>query len=146
MKFDAETRKKVLERTDGQCHVCRKKLAWKNYGKKDAQGAWEIDHSNPQAKCGTHHLNNLYPACISCNRSKRDWPNRKARAKHGYRSAPYSKKVKQENTILGAVVGGLVGGIAGAARGARMGKNWGLPGMIAGAVLGGLFLVRQEPD
>jgi 5-methylcytosine-specific restriction endonuclease McrA len=37
--------------------------------------AVEWDHVKPLAKGGAHILANLRPACLSCNRSKRDrWP------------------------------------------------------------------------
>lgn len=111
--FDAVKQRQVYDRTDGYCHVCRKKLALKNYGKYGERGAWEIDHSKPQAKNGTHHLNNLLAACPSCNRSKQAKHNQVARAKHGHKAAPLSKpKAKQaraENATLGAVAGGLIG-------------------------------------
>lgn len=38
-----------------------------SYGKNSAMG-WEIDHSKPQSKGGTNHLNNLQPLKTSDNR------------------------------------------------------------------------------
>lgn len=40
-----------------------------SYGKVSEKG-WEIDHSRPQSKGGTDHLNNLQPMNTSANRSK----------------------------------------------------------------------------
>lgn len=40
-----------------------------SYGKVSEKG-WEIDHSKPQSKGGTDHLNNLQPMNTSANRSK----------------------------------------------------------------------------
>jgi 5-methylcytosine-specific restriction endonuclease McrA len=40
-----------------------------SYGKTTPMG-WEIDHSIPQSKGGTHHLNNLFPLQTSENRRK----------------------------------------------------------------------------
>jgi 5-methylcytosine-specific restriction endonuclease McrA len=34
------------------------------------RGVWEVEHSVARAKCGSNHGNNLYAACITCNRSK----------------------------------------------------------------------------
>lgn len=42
-----------------------------SYGKTSEKG-WEVDHSKPQSKGGTDHLNNLQPMNPSANRSKSD--------------------------------------------------------------------------
>ena len=42
-----------------------------SYGKPTEMG-WEIDHSKPQVKGGTDHLNNLQPLQVEANRSKGD--------------------------------------------------------------------------
>ena len=42
-----------------------------SYGKYSEMG-WNIDHSKPQAKGGTDHLNNLQPMNSSANSSKGD--------------------------------------------------------------------------
>ena len=42
-----------------------------SYGLNSEKG-WEIDHSKPQAKGGTDHLNNLQPMKTSANREKGD--------------------------------------------------------------------------
>jgi len=42
-----------------------------SYGKTSEKG-WEVDHSKPQSKGGTDHLNNLNPMNPSANRSKGD--------------------------------------------------------------------------
>jgi hypothetical protein len=42
-----------------------------SYGVTTAMG-WEIDHSKPQAKGGTDHLNNLQPLYWKANREKSD--------------------------------------------------------------------------
>ncbi len=44
-------------------------LYYHSYGKLSEMG-WEIDHSKPQSKGGTHHLNNLQPLKTSDNRKK----------------------------------------------------------------------------
>ncbi len=40
-----------------------------SYGKNTPMG-WEIDHSKPQSKGGSDHLNNLQPLNTSANRKK----------------------------------------------------------------------------
>ena len=40
-----------------------------SYGKNTKKG-WEIDHSKPQSKGGTDHLNNLQPMNTKANRKK----------------------------------------------------------------------------
>ena len=62
----------IFDKTDGMCRFCNRRLAWKNYGRPGKRGAWEVDHSQPQSRGGTHHLNNLFAVCISCNREKSD--------------------------------------------------------------------------
>ena len=119
-------------RSSGYCHICHKKLAFNNYGAHGARAAWEVEHSKPHARGGKDRLNNLYGACISCNRGKGSGSTRTARTKHGKARAPLSaskrKQAKTENTILGGIIGGVVGidfGPAGVAIGAAVGAHVG---------------------
>lgn len=131
MAFDQETLNAIFAKTDGRCHICRKKVARKNYGSPNARGAWEVEHSRPRSKGGSNHLNNLYAACLPCNRSKGNGATRTARRRHGYNAAPYSKEDKITNAvtcgIVCAVIGGVVlgpfGVVAGAALGAEYGRS-----------------------
>ena len=107
MKFDDETLDRIFHRTDGQCHICRKRLSFRNYGFVGKRGAWEVEHSRPRSKGGTNHRNNLYAACISCNRSKGNGTTASAREANGYRTAPLSEKKKNENAWAGGAVGTL---------------------------------------
>ncbi|MDX9973787.1 MAG: HNH endonuclease signature motif containing protein [FCB group bacterium] len=138
MAFDQQRQDAIFKKTDGRCHICRKKLARKNYGGVGARGAWEVEHSVPQAVGGTHHLNNLYPACIPCNRSKRDSSTKKARGKHGHRAAPLSKEKKTGNAWLGGFGGAIAGRILFASLGPL--------GIAAGAVVGAVIGNDYEPD
>lgn len=70
MSYTNEELNYVYDKNDGHCWHCSKKLAWKNYGKRDERGAWEVDHSRPLARGGADYLRNLVPACVKCNRSK----------------------------------------------------------------------------
>ncbi len=74
MGWDEATKQDVYAKSGGHCQYCGKQLARKNYGKLHRRGAWEIDHSNPVSLGGTDYFRNLWPACISCNRSKGDMP------------------------------------------------------------------------
>ncbi len=138
MAFTKEQLDKIYNRTSGYCHICHKKLAFKNYGVFGARAAWEVEHSNPQIKGGTHHPNNLYPACISCNRSKGDSSTASVRAKNGKTCAPLSvgqrEKAKTENSVLGGVVGAILGVVAGPA------------GLILGTIFGAALGYSQNPD
>lgn len=87
---------RIYDKTDGQCHICRKKLALINYGAVSSKGAWEVDHSIPKSKGGTDHLTNLNPACIPCNRIKNNLSTRTARSWFGYTNAPKSRAVRNE--------------------------------------------------
>ena len=133
MKSDRLDR--IFSRTDGRCHICRKRLCFDNYGAIGKRDAWEIEHSHPRSKGGTDHLNNLYAACISCNRSKGNATTASARSGNGYRTAPLSKQKKQQNTLKGGIAGSLaaffvppplrlVALVAGAAAGALLGHDY----------------------
>ena len=138
MVFSSEQLNEIYDRTCGNCHICHKKLAFKNYGVFGARGAWEVEHSNPQAKGGTNRLNNLYPACVTCNRSKGASSTRSARAKNGKSRAPLStekrKKAKVENAVVGGAAGAAAGSILGPA------------GALVGALIGAHLAHKKNPD
>jgi hypothetical protein len=117
MVFHENQRRHIYDRTDGFCHICHKKLSFTNYGLLGARGAWEVEHSRPRSKGGTDHGNNLYAACIPCNRDKSDCCTRTARRWNGTTKAPFSKAKKaaerRENMVIGAVVGGAIGALGG---------------------------------
>lgn len=113
MRFSPPQLEKIFLRSSGYCHICHKKLQLNQYGQFGKRGAWEVEHSNPQAKGGTHRLNNLYPACIACNRAKGTKSSRTVRAQHGKKRAPLSvhkrRKVKSVNALKGVLLGGVTG-------------------------------------
>jgi 5-methylcytosine-specific restriction endonuclease McrA len=101
-----DRRRAIYDRTAGHCHLCSKALAFTNYGKLGERGAWEVDHSNPRVSGGSDRLNNLYPACISCNRSKGSQATRAVRAGYGRTRAPLSNAKRSENRFWNALEGG----------------------------------------
>jgi 5-methylcytosine-specific restriction endonuclease McrA len=70
MAYSDEELSYIYDKTNGYCNHCGKKLAFSNYGVLGARGAWEVDHSRSRRAGGTDYLRNLFPSCISCNRSK----------------------------------------------------------------------------
>lgn len=128
----------IYDRTSGYCHICHKKLSFSNYAKKGTRGAWEVEHSNPRAKGGSNRLNNLFAACITCNRHKGTVTTKTARSWHGTKKAPLSverrKKASVTNATAGAILGGLVGSVMGPL------------GTAAGAYIGAKFGHKQNPD
>lgn len=126
MRFTKEQLDQIYRKTSGYCHLCHTKLSRKSHGRAGQRGAWHVEHSVPRAKGGTDHLNNLKPACISCNLDKCAMTTRTARGWKGKTRAPMTvekrKQAKSENALLGAVGGGVVGfavaGPVGAAIGA----------------------------
>ncbi len=116
MAFTKLELRKIYDRTTGYCHICRKKLSFTNYGLQYLKGAWEVEHSNPKSMGGTNRLNNLYAACISCNRSKNNKSTRTARAKYGHTCAPLSrekrKEMEESNAKGWAIIGLLILGYA----------------------------------
>lgn len=139
MAYDDERRNRIFDKTDGNCHICHESLVFENYAQFGAAGAWEVEHSKPLAIGGTDHLNNLFAACISCNREKGAGSTRKARRGHGKERAPYSQekkgRIRNRNTVaglasgtfLGAVVGGPPGALIGAAVGGVLGRTVKVP-------------------
>ncbi|HVT26948.1 MAG TPA: HNH endonuclease signature motif containing protein [Lacipirellulaceae bacterium] len=134
MPYEVTLLRTIYERTDGYCHICHCKLSFKNYASLGNRGSWEVEHSRPRACGGTDHRNNLFPACIRCNRDKSDFTTRTARKWNGTSRAPYSKAVKSkmrdDNAAAGGILGGLFGlaggpvGVAfGAAVGAAIGRS-----------------------
>lgn len=109
MAFNNKTLRHVFDRTDGHCHICRRKLAFSNHGQAGKRGAWEVDHSVARSKGGTGKLNNLYPAHVACNKNKGDRSSTSARNKHGYRSAPLSARAKRGNAAKGGLIGAALG-------------------------------------
>lgn len=138
MIFAADRRRKIFEKTDGRCHICRRKLAWRNYGAAGATGGWEIEHSRPRAQGGTDHLHNLLPSCIPCNRAKGASGRRAARQKHGFKSAPLSAHRKMKNAWAGGAIGALVARLILA----PLGPAGILIGAVAGAAIGKMY----EPE
>ncbi len=139
MEFSRAERQIIYKRTNGRCHVCGNKVYFTNYGQFGERGAWEIDHSRAVATGGTDRLNNLLPACISCNRSKGTVSSRAERARHGRKRAPLSSErraaAKRDNAVVGSVIGGVVlGALAG---------PW---GAAAGAAAGAYLGAQVDPD
>lgn len=128
--MDRKTRRLIYDSTGGKCHLCGKKLAFTNYGRAGRRGAWHADHSVAVARGGTDRLSNLLPACISCNCSKQDRPNRAIRAANGLTARPPSRDHLrlQQRTQTGA----FLGGIAGLAVAGPVGI---IPGIVAGSLL-----------
>ncbi len=138
MKVDDEKLERIFLRTDGQCHICRKHLSFSNYGATGKRGAWEIEHSRPQSKGGTDHMNNLYAACVSCNRSKGNATTASARAANGYRKAPLSKRKKNQNALIWGATGSLVA--------LFVPPQLRLVAFVAGAAAGALLGYESEPE
>ncbi len=113
MRFSGQQLEKIFLRTSGYCHICHKKLNFKQYGQFGKRGAWEIEHSNPQAKGGTHRINNLYSACITCNRGKGTKSTRVVRARHGKRRAPLSVVKRRQARLVNALKGTVLGVVTG---------------------------------
>ena len=107
--FAVDVLERVFDRTDGKCHICHRRVAWKNYGELGARGAWEVDHSVPRAWGGTDRLSNLLPAHIRCNRSKQASSTRSARGQHGKHRAPLPANQKRTTRVKNGVVGAGLG-------------------------------------
>lgn len=136
MAYDATTLRTIYDSTGGDCHLCHRRVARVNYGRRGGRGAWEVDHSVPRAHGGTDRISNLKPAHIACNRSKQATATRAIRARHGKGRAPLSadaRASKREKSGLAAGV--LFGGI---------GTLWGPVGVLIGGLVG-LIVGSNEP-
>ncbi len=112
MAYDTETLKSIFDKTDGKCHICHKRICFKNYGLNGTRGAWHVDHSVPRAKGGSEHMNNYLPAHIACNLAKGTLSSRAVRQQHGVTRAPLSparkRQVRSRNAAIGAGIGTLL--------------------------------------
>ena len=133
--YDVERRREIYKKTNGRCHLCGWRIALRNYGVEGARGAWEVDHSVPRAEGGTDRLNNLFPAHISCNRSKQDASSRSERRENGRTRAPMSAKAEMRARLKRAAGGALAGAALGARFGGPVGLWLGLVGGIVGYAL-----------
>jgi 5-methylcytosine-specific restriction endonuclease McrA len=138
MAFTDDRLSRIFDRTSGYCHICRRKLAFCNYGIIGARGAWEVEHSVPKCEGGTDHLNNLYAACIPCNRQKGRGCTRKARAGYSRTRAPLSVKRREKAKVRRAFGGGLLG--------AALGSVAGPLGVVAGTLIGAASGYDSDPD
>jgi 5-methylcytosine-specific restriction endonuclease McrA len=129
MAYTDDTLSAIYDRTSGHCHICGKKLAFTNYAKTGKRGAWEVEHSVARANGGTGRLNNLYAACIPCNREKRDGSTRTARARNGRTRAPLSREKRATAKTRNALAGGAAGAVIG-------GRFFGPPGALIGGLIG----------
>ena len=73
MKQNRHNRRIVFYKTGGICAYCGREL--------DPLGQWHIDHVTPKIEGGKDAIDNLLPACQSCNMKKR------GRDPDGYRQA-----------------------------------------------------------
>lgn len=127
-------RDSIYDRTAGRCHICGKQLARSNYGRHGQRGAWEIEHSVARARGGSDHGNNLYPACIRCNRAKGTTTSRTVRARNGRTRAPLSLERQGEVRARRAVGGGLIGATAAGLIGAPILVPMGLAALVGYAL------------
>jgi hypothetical protein len=138
MNFSNTDLRLIYNRTSGRCHLCRKKLAFTNYGLINARAAWEVDHSRARGLGGTDRLSNLRAACISCNRAKGMGATRTFRARFGYSSAPLSATARRTAKRWNAVVGAILGAVPGAV--------FGPIGVAIGAAVGAKLAHDEDPD
>ena len=72
MKYNDSDRQQIFDHTNGRCHYCKEKLEFKDYGKKNKPGSWEVDHIIPKAMGGPDYIYNLAPVHPWCNKEKTD--------------------------------------------------------------------------
>lgn len=138
MNITNERLNKIFDKTRGKCHLCHKQLVFKNHGVHKSRSAWEIEHSKPRSKGGSDHFNNLFPACIKCNREKSDGTNYSVRSKRGVKKAPLSETSKNKKVLSNTLKGALGGAV--------FGRFFGPVGVVIGGVVGGIVGSEVNPD
>lgn len=113
MKVTNELISSVFRRTGGDCHICHEPVGPRSYGKVHSAVGWEIDHSVPRSKGGADRANNLYPAHVSCNRSKGAKSTTAARRVYGHTAAPRSTEQRTSERQIALLVGIAAGGLVG---------------------------------
>src|SRR3972149_5129583 len=100
-RFPPEDLSDVFDKTDGYCRYCGKQLAWSNYGRVGARGAWEVDHSVPLSRRGTDSFRTLWPSCVACNTEKGTLTGSE------YLRRLNGTETSQSGPDIGDVIGGL---------------------------------------
>jgi hypothetical protein len=136
MGYRSERLEQIFRRTDGQCHICGRRLIFSRYGQ---PGGWEVEHSVPVSLDGSDRLCNLYAAHIACNREKGNRTTRTARSWHERSRAPLSRRKKESIREDNRLGWGAVGALTGAAVG-------GPAGLIIGGILGAVFGGGIDPE
>ena len=109
-----------------------------NHGINSGRDEWEIEHSKPKSKGGTDHLNNLYAACVKCNREKSNGTNYSIRSIKGVKKAPLTEDKKDKKVFSNTVKGVITG--------AAVDRFFGPIGIIAGGVIGAVYGSNMNPD
>ena len=125
-KYSFQRLVKIFKKTEGCCHVCKKKIDFKLYAKLHHKNGWQIvDRSRTEASGGNSAITNLWPVHAQCKLGQRTGKSRNARKAQEYSHSSTEKRIQKDRR---EIVGGLVGGTLGLAAGPA--------GVVAGAALG----------
>ena len=115
--WNADELEHIFRKTNGRWHLCHGPLAWQNYGRRDVEDGWEVDHVKAAARGGSHLIRNMKAAHWRHNASRQDTHVLAARAQHGVRNSPLSAEEVAERAkkrlLFGATVAPFVLGAAG---------------------------------
>ena len=110
MPYSLDQLELIFDRTDGRCHLCHSDLYFEDYGAPAYKDGWEVEHSRPRARGGTDHPNNLYAACVSCNRRKGTRSSAEFRRDLGLSGPPRRRAGIEWGEVI-AVAGLFAGGV-----------------------------------
>ena len=93
--YSDEKLRAIFRRTKSRCSICGVRLRFNAYAKH-----WEVDHEIPRSKGGSYDVNNLLPACVSCNRARQDLPLSYARETIGQRKRITRQRRRRQRLCL----------------------------------------------
>ena len=144
--WNANELEHIFLKTNGACHICHGQegpIAWQNYGRRDTEDGWEVDHVKAAARGGSDKIRNMRAAHWQCNASRQDTHFLAARAQYGVRRGPRSADEVAHRAKKRFLLGATVTPFALAAAGyVSDSYELGLAALLCGV---GAYLLGQRP-
>lgn len=72
MGFSEKTKKKIFDKSRGNCENCKKQIVLKNHAQ-GQRGAWHAHHKTSEASGGRDVTSNGRALCLSCHKKTRTY-------------------------------------------------------------------------